>query len=198
MCAFLIVVLYLFVHWRYRLESLSVFIFPLVFVMALVATLGNPVGAWSSPVVRNAWLTCTSCWCCWATRRWLFTAVASLLYLFQERELKRKKPRKLYYRLPPLGTLDELISQIHGAGLRADDAGGDRRQHLGVHRTQDRLDQPAGHRHLVHHLGHLPGDGVSARHRRMARPQGRHHGDRGGGAFALSPGWRTRGWGVGC
>src|SRR2546423_2575303 len=33
MCAFLIVALYLFVHWRYKLESLSVFIFPLVFVM---------------------------------------------------------------------------------------------------------------------------------------------------------------------
>ena len=49
--------LYLFVHWRYKLESLSVFIFPLVFVMALVATLGNPVSAWSSPVVRNTWLT---------------------------------------------------------------------------------------------------------------------------------------------
>ena len=27
------------------------------FVMSLVATLGNPVSAWSSPVVRNAWLT---------------------------------------------------------------------------------------------------------------------------------------------
>ena len=34
------------------------------------------------------------------------TAVASLLYLFQERELKNKKPRKFYYRLPALGTLD--------------------------------------------------------------------------------------------
>ncbi len=39
------------------MESLSVFIFPLVFVMTLVATLGNPVSAWTSPVVRNAWLT---------------------------------------------------------------------------------------------------------------------------------------------
>src|ERR1051325_5116774 len=57
MCAFLIVVIYLFVQWRYKVDSLSVFIFPLVFVMALVATLGNPVSAWSSPAVRNAWLT---------------------------------------------------------------------------------------------------------------------------------------------
>ena len=57
MCAFLVVILYLFVHWRYRLESLSVFIFPLVFVMALVATMGNPVSAWSSRIVRDTWLT---------------------------------------------------------------------------------------------------------------------------------------------
>jgi len=34
-----------------------VFIFPLVFVMVLVATMGNPVSAWTSPVIRNAWLT---------------------------------------------------------------------------------------------------------------------------------------------
>src|SRR6266704_270451 len=45
------------VQLRYHVESLSVFIFPLVFVMALVATLGNPVSAWSSPIVRTTWLT---------------------------------------------------------------------------------------------------------------------------------------------
>jgi len=56
MCAFLITALFLFVYWRYRTESLSVFIFPFVFVMTLVSTLGNPVDAWSSPVIRNAWL----------------------------------------------------------------------------------------------------------------------------------------------
>src|ERR1017187_6243530 len=38
MCAFLLVLLYLFAHWRYKLESLSVFVFPLVFVASLVAT----------------------------------------------------------------------------------------------------------------------------------------------------------------
>src|SRR6202167_4232693 len=56
MCAFLITTLFLFVYWRYKTESLSVFIFPLVFVMTLVATLGTPVDAWSSPMVRSAWL----------------------------------------------------------------------------------------------------------------------------------------------
>src|SRR5437899_545854 len=47
----------------------------------------------------------------------LFTAVASLLYLFQERELKSKKPSKFYYRLPPLGTLDELMSKFMTLGF---------------------------------------------------------------------------------
>lgn len=117
MCAFLIVVSYLVVHWRYKLESLSVFIFPLVFVMALVATMGNPVSAWSSPIVRNAWLTVHIVLVLLGIAALLLTAVASLLYLFQERELKTKKPHKLYYRLPPLGTLDDLISKSMAFGF---------------------------------------------------------------------------------
>jgi ABC-type uncharacterized transport system permease subunit len=117
MCAFLVALIYLFVHWRYKMESLSVFIFPLVFVMALVATLGNPVSAWSSPVVRNAWLTVHIVLVLLGYAALLFTAGASLIYLFQERELKARKPRGLYYRLPPLGTLDDLISKSMALGF---------------------------------------------------------------------------------
>lgn len=117
MCAFLIVVAYLLVHWRYKLESLSVFIFPLVFVMALVATMGNPVSAWSSNIVRDTWLTVHIVLVLLGIAALLFTAVASVLYLFQERELKHKKPHKFYYRLPALGTLDDLISKTMGLGF---------------------------------------------------------------------------------
>ena len=117
MCAFLIVLLYLFVQWRYKVESLSVFIFPLVFVMALVATLGNPVSAWSSPVVRNTWLTVHIVLVLLGIAALLLSAVASLLYLFQESELKAKKPSKFYYRLPALGTLDDLISKAMAVGF---------------------------------------------------------------------------------
>jgi ABC-type transport system involved in cytochrome c biogenesis permease subunit len=117
MGAFLIVLLYLFIHWRYKVHSLSVFIFPLVFVMALVATMGNPVSAWSSPLVRSAWLTVHIVLVLLGIAALLFTAAASLLYLFQERELKAKKPRKFYYRLPALGTLDDLISRSMAVGF---------------------------------------------------------------------------------
>ena len=175
MCAFLIVLVYLFVHWRYKLDSLSVFIFPLVFVMALVATLGNPVSAWSSPVVRNAWLTVHIVLVLLGYAALLFAGVGSVLYLFQERELKTKKPRK--FLLPPAaaGHAGRPDFQIHGRGLRADHAGRDRRQHLGLHRVEDGLDPPAEDRHFLLHLGRLPGAGVPADHRGMARAQGRHH-----------------------
>jgi ABC-type uncharacterized transport system permease subunit len=98
-------------------DSLSVFIFPLVFVMVLVATLGNPVSAWSSPVVRNTWLTVHIVLVLLGIAALLLTAVASLLYLFQERELKAKKPRNFYYRLPALGTLDDIISKSMAVGF---------------------------------------------------------------------------------
>jgi ABC-type uncharacterized transport system permease subunit len=40
-----------------------------------------------------------------------------VLYLFQERELKARKPRKFYYGLPALGTLDDLISSSLAVGF---------------------------------------------------------------------------------
>jgi ABC-type uncharacterized transport system permease subunit len=41
----------------------------------------------------------------------LVMAAASILYLVHERRLKSKRPPALFDRLPPLGTLDELISR---------------------------------------------------------------------------------------
>ena len=117
MCAFLLVLLYLFAHWRYKLESLSVFVFPLVFVASLVATMGNPVSGWSNPAVKNVWLTVHIVLVLLGLAALLLAAIASLVYLFQERELKSKKPRKSYYRLPALGTLDDLISQAMAVGF---------------------------------------------------------------------------------
>ena len=118
LCAFLITSLFLFIYWRYRLESLSVFIFPLVFVMTMVASLGRPVAAsWSSETVRDAWLMVHVVLVLLGYAALLFTAVAAVLYLMQERELKRKKPRSFYHRLPPLGTLDDLITRFMGVGF---------------------------------------------------------------------------------
>jgi len=118
LCAILITALFLFVYWRYRLESLGVFIFPLVFIMTLVASMGRPVEAtWASKTVRDAWLMVHVVLVLLGYAALLFTAVAAVLYLVQERELKRKKPRSFYHRLPPLSTLDDLITKFMSWGF---------------------------------------------------------------------------------
>jgi ABC-type uncharacterized transport system permease subunit len=111
-CAFLIAALFLFVYWRYRFESLTVFVFPLVFIMALVGALQSPVSRWSNPNVRDAWLMVHIGLVLVGYAALLLTVAACVVYLLQERQLKSKKQRAYYYdRLPPLGTLDNIITK---------------------------------------------------------------------------------------
>jgi ABC-type uncharacterized transport system permease subunit len=119
LCAWVVTVAFLAIYWRYKAESLSVFVFPLVFVMTLVAALRNPVARWQSEAVRNTWLTIHIVLALLAYAALLFTAVAAVVYLLQERQLKKKQVRSFsFYRLfPPLGMLDELISRSLGAGF---------------------------------------------------------------------------------
>ena len=117
LCALIIMTLFLLVHWRYQMEAFSVFLFPLVFVMTLVATMARPVAVWSNPVIRSAWLTTHVVLVVLGYAALLLTAVSAVTYLIQERELKRKTPRQSYYRLPPLGTLDELVSRFMAASF---------------------------------------------------------------------------------
>lgn len=117
LCALLIALLFLFVYWRYNFESLSVFLFPLVFVMTLVGSLGSPVAPWASSAVRDAWLLVHVVLVLLGYAALLLMAVASIIYLIQERRLKNKKPLVFSDRLPPLGTLDELISGSMAIGF---------------------------------------------------------------------------------
>ncbi len=116
-CAFLIAVLFLFVYWRYDFASLSVCIFPLVFVMTQVGAMETPMLAWPSSNVRNAWLLLHVMMVLVGYAALLLTAVASVFYLIQERQLKSKKAVHLFKRLPPLGTLDNLITNSMGFGF---------------------------------------------------------------------------------
>jgi ABC-type uncharacterized transport system permease subunit len=117
LCAFAVTGIFLVTSLRYPLESLSAFIFPLVFMMTLAAALSTPVGNWTSPVMRNAWLIAHVVAALMGYAALTFAAVAALLYLYQERQLKQKAPDVWTRRLPPLGTLDEIISRSIAAGF---------------------------------------------------------------------------------
>ncbi len=116
-CAFVVAVLFLFVYWRYQFQGLSVFLFPLIFLMTLIGSMQFPVSSWSTKTARNAWLIVHVLLVLLGYAALLLTAVAAVFYLVQERQLKSKRPGVFFDRLPPLGTLDDLVSQSMGFGF---------------------------------------------------------------------------------
>jgi ABC-type uncharacterized transport system permease subunit len=117
LCAFLLALLFLVAYWRYRFESLGVFIFPIVFVMTAVASIQAPTPHWENSSARGAWLVVHIVLVLLGYAALVLTALASVFYLIQERQLKRKKSIRLLERLPPLGTLDNMISKSLGFGF---------------------------------------------------------------------------------
>jgi ABC-type transport system involved in cytochrome c biogenesis permease subunit len=117
LCAFLIALVFLIVEWRYRFTSTAVALFPLTFVMTMVAAMERPVAPWSDVRLRDAWLVVHVVLVLAGVAALLLTAVASIFYLIQERRLKSKRNTSLLEKLPPLATLDNVISSSMGWGF---------------------------------------------------------------------------------
>ena len=116
-CALLMALAFLFVDWRYKFNSLSVFIFPVVFLLTMIGSMEAPVATWSDQRVRDAWLFVHVLMILLGYAGLLITAVASIFYLIQERQLKRKRPGSFFDRLPPLATLDSLNTHSMNFGF---------------------------------------------------------------------------------
>ncbi len=144
---------------------LSIFIFPLVFLMTLVAALRSPFSAWSNPAIRSTWLVVHVVLSLLGYAALLFTAAAAVVYLVQERQLKRKNRNPIYHMLPPLGTLDELISRSLGAGFTFITAGIVIAS-VGAHRIRHALDRRQQHRDPFVTWARLSGAGLCTRERR--------------------------------
>ena len=117
LCAFLIALVFLLVEWRYHFTSTAVALFPLVFVMTLVASLQERASTWPNVQMRDAWLIVQIVLVLAGYAALLLTAVASVFYLMQERRLKSKRTGTFLEKLPPLATLDNLISVSMGLGF---------------------------------------------------------------------------------
>lgn len=120
LCGFLIAVVFLFVHWRYQFSGLRLILFPLVFFLTLAGAMGTPIASWTDPRIRNAWLLTHIVLVLLGYAALLLAAGAALFYLIQERRLKRKERGSAFgIGLPPLDTLDRLITRAMSAGFVA-------------------------------------------------------------------------------
>ena len=115
--AFLITVLFLLVYWRYQFQALSVFVFPLVFMLTLWAAIGPERPPVEDPLLRSAWLYAHATLFFLGYAMLFVTFVAGLMYLLQERELKRKTRRAFYHRLPALEAIDDLAHKTLAIGF---------------------------------------------------------------------------------
>jgi cytochrome c-type biogenesis protein CcsB len=114
--SFLATLAFFFVYLRYRITALGLFMLPLVFLLTLVSAL-HPQRPFANPAFRGGWLLTHIASTFLGYTAFLLTFVAAIMYLFQERELKSKHPRALYYRLPSLEVCDALYSRSLIFGL---------------------------------------------------------------------------------
>jgi len=96
------------VYWRYKTASHGIFVFPLVFLLALSASLAEQPPQFSSPLLRSGWIVLHIALIFSGYAALFFSFVSSLLYLVQERSLKSNHLDGFLGRLPSLAVIDDI------------------------------------------------------------------------------------------
>jgi len=108
--AFLATLGFFSAYLRYRITSLGLFMLPLVFVLTLISAIrAGP--SFESAAFRGGWLLVHIGSTILGYAGFFLTFAAATMYLIQENELKSKKPRAFYYRLPSLEVCDQLYDR---------------------------------------------------------------------------------------
>lgn len=104
----LIVTAFLLIWLRYRTISFGVFALPLAFLLILVPAIGPDKYTFPSSMVRSGWIVIHVTLLLAAYAALLFSLLASLFYLVQERRLKNRQSPGFLEWLPPLDTMDQI------------------------------------------------------------------------------------------
>lgn len=114
-----IVIMYFILGRAFRLSLLGVFTAPMVFVFQLVALLllwKNDPGAKKLDKL-DSWLEMHASMSLLAYGAFALAAVAGVMYLIQNRQLKSKKPGRLSSKLPPIRYLSDALVRLLIIGL---------------------------------------------------------------------------------
>ena len=123
MASFMFALVFLLVYWRYKFVGLGLFVFPLVAVLSVAASMGAPMAPWANRQIRDVWLLVHIVLVLIGYSALLLSAGTALFYLVQERRLKKKRRSFLGVldseRMPPLATLDTMITRSMSLGFVA-------------------------------------------------------------------------------
>lgn len=113
----LLVIIYLVLEYLYKQKVLGAFVVPLVLLLLGVALL-LPKEIGPLPLIlRSSWLPIHVGFSFVAYTFFSLGFAASVIYLLQERQLKGRRQHALYYRLPPLGTMEQLSHRFVQIGF---------------------------------------------------------------------------------
>src|SRR5678815_729903 len=108
---------FLIAYAKYRIAPLSVFAFPLIFVMTFVANLSYDPSASIPEVLRSNWFYIHTPLVFLGYAALFIAFAAAIMYLIQERELKSKHPTRFHNRLPSLEVCDDLAYKCLAIGF---------------------------------------------------------------------------------
>ena len=106
--AFLIMIVFSGVFLAYKTTSPGIVVFPVVFVLTLLASIGNRPLSFVSETVHRGWLFTHIALILSGYAALVLSFGASLLYLLQEHSLKSKNARGILSRLPALEIVDQI------------------------------------------------------------------------------------------
>lgn len=109
LCAWFLSLTFLVTHIRYNIKALGAFTLPLVSLLTITAFFFHEENQSIPPDLKNGWIYFHSSVAFLAYAAFFLTFVSGILYLIQEKELKTKNFRFLYFRLPSLQVCDEMM-----------------------------------------------------------------------------------------
>jgi len=106
--AWTILGVYLLFHLKFKLMVLGSFIAPLAACLLIISSAIPETEVTVKPIFRSLWLTVHVSTSFVGNAMFALTFVAGVMYLIQERQIKKKKLGSMYSRLPSLATLDSI------------------------------------------------------------------------------------------
>jgi len=104
-------------RWRFQVKNFGVFVTPLISVLMLIAAFSSQEIVPLPPVLQSNWLPVHASLAILANGFLALAFCGGIMYLLQEREIKKKRFGIFYSRLPSLEALDNLNQHCLSVGF---------------------------------------------------------------------------------